>query len=79
MKREGGGVGLRVGTATAELKLSADRALHSPLLPQGGVEAGAGGGPLWERRGGGSLALPSLGEHAGSESGQQLGGFLPLG
>lgn len=52
MKKEGGGAGLRVGTATAELKLSADRALHSPLLPQGGVEAGAGGGPLWERRGG---------------------------
>lgn len=46
MKKEGGGAGLRVGTATAELKLSADRALHSPLLPQGGVEAGAGGGPL---------------------------------
>ena len=78
MKKEGGGAGLRMGTATAELKVTAGRALHSPLLPKVAWRQGLGGRPPWKRRGGGSPALPSWGECAGSESGQQLGGFLPL-
>ena len=59
MKKEGGGAGLRMGTATAELKLTAGRALHAPLLPKVAWRQGLGGGPPWKRRGGGSPALPS--------------------
>lgn len=66
-----------MGPATAELKLMAGRALQPPELPRGGMEAGAGRRASLEKARRGFTGPCITGEHAGSESGRQLGS-LPL-
>ena len=66
---------MRMGPATAELKLTAGRALQPPGFPEVAWRQGLGWRASLEKARRGFTGPCITGEHAGSESGRQLGSF----